>query len=157
MPAPQPMPAADFEDSGDFDPPLPPPGLTPVERHTFDMQAWFARAVIAEQKSMTRKLSGCLAEGERAAQRRTDAVIDELREVKAAVGGVKAVVDREHLGPIGRFGAWIDTMPAVKASVGMSVAVFIGGLLLAVAGYLGFGSFNLPSTPTPVQVVAPPS
>lgn len=137
----------DIEDSGDFDPPSPPPNITPVERHTFDMHAWFARSIIAEQRSSTRRMAACSAAAEVAAERRTASVIGELRRVREAVGGVREVVDREHLGPLGRAAAWIDTMPAVKASVGMSVAVFVGGAMLTLGAWLGFTPFALPGSP----------
>lgn len=134
------MPAPDFEDSGDFDPPKPPHNLTPVERHTFDMQAWHTRAVIAEQKSGTRKMVAQLRDNANDAKERHS----EAREWNA---GIMRKLNAP--GPLGRIANRVaDDVTVTRALI----ALICAGLA---AGTIYFGVLAKDTATQPAVAASP--
>ena len=144
------MSPGDDLDSGDFDPPRPPPGLSPVERHTFDMQAWYARAIIAETKRASRRASEERVAGEGAAERRTSQVVSELRELRRAVQDVDSAVEdaaKAPPGPVSRLASWVSSLPML-----VQVAVALAGVQLVGAVYERLTGHAPPQVTVPASV-----
>lgn len=126
-------------DSGDFDPPPIPVGISPDVRLQLEMQTWSTKVLVRDGQRRTREIRDAMERHEERAEARKAEVLDRVAP-KPGEGWLAKV-----------FASALLKNPAaqlvIASAAGTAMTSIVGAVL-----YVLFHWTGLPSTPTPVDV-----